>query len=180
MREDRCSHELPPLHYAQLIAAKTVFQLSTLTPPSNRNPQGVTLPRYLRLIAAGAVEAFSFHLSSVIFPLSSLTPATNCCRCCRSFTLTTFAVRNPRGATCSCTTRDLLLQRLSKLSAFIFQLSSFHFDNLCCSQPTRCNLQLHYARPVAAKAVEAFSFHKEQYLFCRLCRSLTSILCCIF
>ena len=34
-----------------------IFVLSTLTPPSNRNPQGVTLPRYLRLIAAGAVEA---------------------------------------------------------------------------------------------------------------------------
>ena len=54
---------------------------------------------YARPIAAGAVEA---SLSS----------------------LTTFAVRNPRGATCSCTTRDLLLQRLSKLR---FHLSSFHF-----------------------------------------------------
>ena len=70
------------------------YRSFALTAPSNRNPQGVTLPRYLRLIAAGAVEA---SLSS----------------------LTTFAVRNPRGATCSCTTRDLLLQRLSKLSAFI-------------------------------------------------------------
>ena len=64
---------------------------------------------YLRLIAAGAVEA---SLSSFIFYLSSLTP---------------FAVRNPRGATCSCTTRDLLLQRLSKLPAFIFALCSLLF-----------------------------------------------------
>ena len=94
--------------------------------------------------------------------------ATCCCKGCRSFqlsSLTTFAVRNPRGATCSCTTRDLLLQRLSKLPAFIFHLSSFNFDTLCCSQPTRCNLQLHYARPVAAGAVEAFSFHLSSLLF---------------
>ena len=115
---------------------------------------------HLRLIAAGAVEASSFHLSSFIFHLSSflfdtcdlllqrlskllfhlssflfhlssLTPATNCCRCCRSF--------------------------------------AFIFDTLCCSQPTRCNLQLHYARPVAAKAVEAslssFLFHLSSFLF---------------
>ena len=53
-----------------------IFALSTLTPPSNRNPQGVTLPRYLRLIAAGAVEAslstFIFHLCSVLCTLFSV------------------------------------------------------------------------------------------------------------
>ena len=48
-----------------------IFVLSTLTPPSNRNPQGVTLPRYLRLIAAGAVEA---SLLSFIFHLYSFNP----------------------------------------------------------------------------------------------------------
>lgn len=41
------------------------FSLSTLTTPSSRNPQGVTLPRYLRLIAAGVIEAYGFHLSVI-------------------------------------------------------------------------------------------------------------------
>ena len=109
----RCNLQL---HYARPVAAKAIeafsfllsyfnfhlstfiFHLSTLTAPSNRNPQGVTLPRYLRLIAAGAVEA--------------------------------------------------------SLSPFSFLLSPLSFDNLCCSQPTRCNLQLHYARPIAAKLVD--------------------------
>ena len=74
-RDDRCSHEPPPLHYARPVAAKAV---------------------------EASLSTFHFHLS----------------------TLTTFAVRNPRGATCSCTTRDLLLQRLSKLR---FPLSTFIF-----------------------------------------------------
>lgn len=39
------------------------FSLFTLTTPSSRNPQGVTMPRYLRLIAAGVIEAYGFHLS---------------------------------------------------------------------------------------------------------------------
>ena len=41
------------------------------------------------------------------------------------YSLTTLAVRNPRSAAVSCTELDLLLQRLSKLSVFIFALSSF-------------------------------------------------------
>ena len=46
------------------------YRSFALTAPSNRNPQGVTLPRYLRLIAAGAVEA---SLSSLrTFALYSL------------------------------------------------------------------------------------------------------------
>ena len=49
------------------------FHLSTLTTPSNRNPQGVTMPRDLRPVAAGAVEVaratFNFHLSSLNFQL---------------------------------------------------------------------------------------------------------------
>ena len=32
--------------------------------------------------------------------------------------MTAFAFRNPRGATCSCTTRDKMLLVLSKLLAF--------------------------------------------------------------
>ena len=51
------------------------FPLSTLTTPSNRNPQGVTMPRDLRPVAAGVVEVaratFIFHLYSVLCTLFS-------------------------------------------------------------------------------------------------------------
>ena len=36
------------------VGRASVFPLFTLTTPSSRNPQGVTLPRYLRPIAAGS------------------------------------------------------------------------------------------------------------------------------
>ena len=48
------------------------FSLSTLTTPSSRNPQGVTMPRYLRLIAAGVIEAYGFHLSVFRYTMNSL------------------------------------------------------------------------------------------------------------
>ena len=40
-----------------LSKAKNLNQLCSLTTPPNRNPQGVTMPRDLRPVAAGAVEA---------------------------------------------------------------------------------------------------------------------------
>ncbi len=127
------------------------YRSFALTAPSNRNPQGVTLPRYLRLIAAGAVEA---SLSS----------------------LTTFAVRNPRGATCSCTTRDLLLQN-SSITKLCFVIPTERSDEESILLITRF---LTSVRNDKYAIIFAFSFNKELYLFCRLCRSLTSILCCIF
>ena len=76
-------------------------------------------------------------------------------------------------ATCCC--------KSCRSFAFIFHLSSFHFDILCCPQPARCNLQLHYARPVAAKAVEAFSFRVIFYTRRRWISKITlylqSVLC---
>ena len=45
------------------------FHISTLTTPSNRNPQGVTMPRDLRPVAAGTVEVAR---ATFIFPLSTV------------------------------------------------------------------------------------------------------------
>ena len=61
--------------YLSLLAlSKPVFALTT---PSNRNPQGVTMPRDLRPVAAGVVEVaratFIFHLLSVLCSLFSRT-----------------------------------------------------------------------------------------------------------
>ena len=140
-----------------------IFHLSTLTTFAVRNPRGATCSCTTRDLLLQKLSKLRFHLSSLLFHLS---------------TLTYFAVRNPRGATCSCTTRDLLLQRLSKLR---FHLSSFIFDILCRPQPARCNLQLHYARPVAAKAIEAFSFRVIFYTRRRWISKITlylqSVLC---
>lgn len=48
-----------------------IFHLCSLTTPPYRTPQGATLPRCLRLPAAGIVEAslssFIFHLCSLLF-----------------------------------------------------------------------------------------------------------------
>jgi hypothetical protein len=44
-----------------------IFQLSSLTTPSNRNPQGVTMPRDLRPVAAGAVEVARATLIFALF-----------------------------------------------------------------------------------------------------------------
>ena len=61
-------------------------------------------------------------------------------------TLTTFAVRNPRGATCSCTTRDPLLQRLSKLrfplSSLLFALCSVGFAQVALARHSKSKLFL--------------------------------------
>ncbi|MBR3907843.1 MAG: hypothetical protein IKJ61_07060, partial [Bacteroidaceae bacterium] len=56
-----------------LALSKPVFALTT---PSNRNPQGVTMPRDLRPVAAGVVEVaratFIFHLSTLLCYLYSV------------------------------------------------------------------------------------------------------------
>ena len=79
------------------------FQFSPLTTPSNRNPQGVTMPRDLRPIAAGVAEVaratFIFHLS----------------------TLTTPPNRNPRGTTLPCCARPIAA------GAVEVAFATFHF-----------------------------------------------------
>ena len=126
----------------------TSFQLSTLTAPSNRNPQGVTLPRYLRLIATSAVEA---SLSSS-----------------RTFALYSLFYSSPLAKSCNRPRWGLL--RKHKCSAVASSAMASH-----CPLLMRSNYSLIFTTPICKEGVDVFV-----YLFCRLCRSLTSILCCIF
>ena len=55
------------------------FHLSTLTTPSNRNPQGVTMPRDLRPVAAGVVEvARATFIFALFRPLHSTYRRSHC------------------------------------------------------------------------------------------------------
>ena len=117
---------------AKLVDNKT---MSALTRFAFRNPNGITYgyATFDLLLQNSSITKLCFVIPTERSDEESLLLITRFLTSVRNdryaivialSTLTTFAVRNPRGATCSCTTRDPLLQRLSKLR---FHLSSFIF-----------------------------------------------------
>ena len=72
----RCFALLQHDRLAWPFTARVIEACVRFDTPSNRNPQGVTMPRDLRPVAAGVVEVarvtFIFHLSSFNFQLYSV------------------------------------------------------------------------------------------------------------